>query len=116
MDDPRTHGVVVHDGADHRLTVVALPIVEGTKLTAEDIVSNFPGVKVATIREGFIGSVIRGYSFRTDAEEWGGDSEAFWFAYNGYLYQISTFTKDVALLEFVLSSWRFAPPTPLPLR
>jgi hypothetical protein len=115
-DSPNTHAVVVHDDADNKILVIVLPIESGTKLIKEDIAANLPDVPVSNIREGFVGTVIRGFSFSSDAEYWGGASVNFWFAYNGYLYQISTSDGDVALLEFVMNSWRFDPPTPPPLR
>ncbi len=112
---PGAHAVVVHDDADHRLTVVALPVKGITTLTEEDIKANMPGAIIMSVREGYIGTLVRGlyFSAQTGADR---EQTAFWFLYDGYVYELSTATEDAVLLDFIVSTWRFAPPTPSPRR
>lgn len=106
------YGTKVYNDSGSVLTVLVYPLTEGPSITIEDIRANLPGTVISGVQEGFIGTVVRGISFRTNAEEWGGDGIAFWVAYNGHVYQLSAARKDQDLMDFVVANWFFAPPTP----
>ncbi len=110
---PGSRAVIVENDAGNRLTVIAIPVPGITTLTPEDIPPNIPGAEIGPVQEGVVGKLVKGllFTYRQEGKEYA----AFWFALNGYVYELSTTVEDAVLLDFVLSSWRFAKPTPPPL-
>jgi hypothetical protein len=113
---PNVQGVLVENAAGDELIVAVFPLANGPTgpLTVDGIRENAPGQIITNVTQGVIGAVVTGLSFDTDAQAWGGDGVGFWFAYNGYLYELTAYKKDQELLDFVRSTWQFSPPVPPP--
>jgi hypothetical protein len=107
--------VTVYNKDGDTLLVVAIPLASAAgALTEDEIHANTPGQTITNVEQGAVGALVTGFSFDTDDKEWGGDGVGFWFAYNGYLYEITTYAKDAPLLDFIRSTWQFSPPVPPP--
>lgn len=105
-------GVHVDNGSGSKLRIIVTPIEIGVPVGAEQIASALDGVEVTNMKERFIATVVRGISFSTNEEEWGGNGIGFWAANNGYLYQMYAAKTDQDLMDFVIANWYFAPPVP----
>ena len=109
---PGVYAVAVYNPEGDALVVMAYPISQGTAITESVLRANLPNEHITDVREGVIGTAVRGLYFRSDDPDWGGDAIGFWAAYNGYLYELRTFRHEQALMDFVIANWFFAPPTP----
>lgn len=98
--------VIVVNKAGDGFLVIAQKLKAGSgALTAADIQSNAPDETIANIRPTLIQGGISGFAFDTDNPLWKGDGKGVWFAHDGYLYRLETYTKDLPLLDFARVTW-----------
>ena len=76
-------------------------------LTADDVRSSLPDMKVVDDQALEIGDDYKGVAFRSNDPAFNGDSREVWFYFRGNLFQISTYSKFDPLLKAIFSSWQF---------
>lgn len=80
-------------------------------LSAESVRANLLGVTVTTVRDAFLGTVVKALVFRTHSAERGEGIEL-WAVHTNKLYRLATSPENEDLLKFVIENWYFAPPFP----
>ena len=111
------HAAIVYNKAGDELLVVAVPqsVVTGGGLSLNDIRNDSPGEVIGNATTTSI-TGIPAIEFATNAKEWGGNGIGLWFLRDGYRYELMTYRKDAALLEYIRETWQFAPPAPPPIK
>lgn len=77
-------------------------------VTIEEIQRDLPDLVVRDVQEVLIGEGNgKGVAFLSDNPLFSGDSREVWFAWGGWLYQISTYTELDAFLQGLFGTWEF---------
>lgn len=111
-DQAGVHGVLVRNNEGQILTVYAYPVAAGTVLSAKSVYEYFPKARPVSVMGKDISVFVSGFEFEIDDARWGGEGIAFLTIYNGYRFEIATSLVNQEMFNFIINSWRFAPPTP----
>lgn len=79
-------------------------------LSVERIKKDLPDFVIKDPQEVILGDEARagkGVAFKSDSQDFGGESREVWFIFNKNLYQIRTYLTYDNLVQAVLSSWEF---------
>lgn len=108
---PGVEGMMLERPGYEPLVVLVHQVPPLFTLSDQSIRANLPGVTVTTVRDTFLGTVVRALVFRTHSAE-RGDGIELWAVNNGKLYRLATSPDNEDLLQFVIENWYFAPPFP----
>ena len=108
---PGVEGMMLERSGYEPLVVLLHQVPSLFTLSDQSIRANLPGVTVTTVRDTFLGTVVRALVFRTHSAE-RGDGIELWAVNNGKLYRLATSPDNEDLLQFVIENWYFAPPFP----
>lgn len=78
-----------------------------TTITAERVQNEVPDIEVNDPQPIILGSAGEGLAFKSNNEDFGGDSREAWFIIAGNLYQISTYAEYDGLLKAIFATWSF---------
>ncbi len=78
-----------------------------TTITAERVQSDVPDMEVSDPQPIILGSQGEGLAFKSDNDDFGGDSREVWFVVAGRLYQISTYAAYDKVLQAIMGTWTF---------
>jgi hypothetical protein len=78
-----------------------------TSLTADDVRTAIPDMKIDGAQDVAIGEDGIGVAFKSDNDAFGGDSREVWFYFRGNLFQISTYARLDSLLKSMFGTWQF---------
>lgn len=78
-----------------------------TSITAERVMRDIPDMEVRDPLPVSLGVAGQGISFKSDNEDFGGDSREVWFIVSGRLYQISTYATYDTVLQAIMGTWSF---------
>ncbi|MBY0294045.1 hypothetical protein K2Q08_01785, partial [Patescibacteria group bacterium] len=78
-----------------------------TTITVERIESEVPDIEVTDPQPILLGTAGEGLAFRSNNEDFGGDSREAWFIIAGNLYQISTYAEYDEVLKAIFATWSF---------
>lgn len=103
--------VVINEEQDAVLILI-YPIVSGAEmeLTEAIVHENNPNEHLSDFKKIVITEGVEGISFNTDSALWDGKGIAVWFIHDGYLFEVSTYTKDRELLNLLLQTLHFGNP------
>ncbi|MBI3572566.1 hypothetical protein HY091_03510 [Candidatus Kaiserbacteria bacterium] len=99
--------ILVQNAAREGVEVVARPLAKGSPELSEAAVRATLPNEVVTNVVPVVVAGVPALSFDTDSTLWDGTDHEVWFVYGAYLYQLSTYTRDAALADFIRSSWRW---------
>ena|SRR3989344_3664108 len=107
-DDTGARTVALQDAKGNGIQILITPYPDDTKvITADDVRSSIPDMKVTDDQVVEIGNDYRGVAFKSDNDAFGGASREVWFVFRGNLYQISTYARLDALLQAIFGTWKF---------
>lgn len=101
---------IVIQNADERagFQIHITPLDEDIDMSPERIRTDIPALEIRDPQPVQLGAdASKGLAFLSDNEAFGGNSREVWFAFNGQLYQISTYASLDPLIKQVLNSWTF---------
>ncbi len=78
-----------------------------TTITAERVMNDIPDMQVDDAQQVNLGVAGEGVAFKSDNEDFGGDSREAWFIVAGHLYQISTYAEYDEVLKAIMGTWSF---------
>jgi hypothetical protein len=103
-----THAVIVVNKAGDGFLVIAVPLkADSGPLSADAIQANSPEQTITNVQEVPVNGGITGYMFQTDNPLWKGNGVGLWFTHDGYLYKVSSYARDLPLVDFARVSWGF---------
>ena len=106
FEDGSGDTVIVEKGTDG-FQIFISPFDETGDITESRIRADIPDMKIEGAQPVLLGEQGKGLAFKSDNAAWGGASREVWFAFGGYLYQISTYERLDGLLRAVLATWQF---------
>ena len=98
--------ILLERGGDG-LQIFITPFDEIGDITEERIRKDIPDMRIDGAQPVELGTSGKGLAFISDNAEWGGNSREVWFAFNGNLYQLSTYARLDMLLKAILNTWKF---------
>lgn len=101
-------GMMLEKEGREPLLVLDYRVAPMSQLTVATVRESLPGTTLTNAREIIVQSVVRGLLFETE------NGLEVWMIHNGHLYRLLTPKTNQDLLDFVISNWYFAPPTPTP--
>lgn len=78
-----------------------------TTITAEQVMEDIPDMQVDDAQPVTLGVAGEGVAFKSDNENFGGDSREVWFVVAGRLYQVSTYAAYDKVLQAIMGTWGF---------
>ena len=94
-------------GAGDGVQVAITPFSEGDAiLTKERIQRDIPDMHMGDARTIVLGGV-DAISFLSNNSDFGGANKEVWLGHNNFLFQISAYVSSTALLNNILTTWKF---------
>lgn len=99
--------VVVEGGDSTNGFQVVISSFPNETLKPSDVGQYLQGASADNIRDLTVGYTGKGFIFHSNNPSFDGDSIEAWFAYNGKLYQVTTYKKNEQLMLSSLATWNF---------
>lgn len=107
-DDAEGDTLVLQNARGEGFQIIMRQTDENIKtISAEMIRRDIPDIVMENTQDVILGSSGRGVAFMSDNPIFGGQSREVWFARNKVFYQLSANVAKDALIQAVLSSWKF---------
>lgn len=97
--------VIENSSTNSGIQIIITPDYPDPSITVETIREAIPDMKIENPQSFPVGAN-SGLTFQSDNPAFDGASREVWFAYNGYLYQISAYAKDDPLLAAIFATWK----------
>ncbi len=100
--------ITLQDTGGQGIQIYITPYPDDTKvITADDVRSSIPDMKVTQEQDVDIGNDYKGVAFMSNNDAFEGASREVWFVFRGNLYQISTYARFDPLLKEMFGTWKF---------